>query len=201
MAGRAHQRGGNAHAPKDEFTKTGKGSRYKTMRTDYIEPEVLELLLTALMPPNRLALQLSMATGLRIGDCLALRTDVLRRSARPTITEEKTGKKRRIYIPKELYEKLLAQAGRYYVFEGRSDPRKHRTRAAVHKDLKRVARLYRLNGEKIKANVAPHTARKVYAVGEYRKDFDLRRVQKLLNHKHESITMLYAMADQLRRKK
>ena len=86
----------------DELTFLGKESEAKNVRTDYINPQVFELLLTALMPANRLALQLSLATGLRISDCLALRTDVLKRSNRPTITEKKTHKHRRVYIPQEL---------------------------------------------------------------------------------------------------
>ena len=78
----------------DELTFYGKESGAKNVRADYINPRVFELLLTALMPANRLALQLSLATGLRISDCLALRTDVLKRSNRPTITEKKTHKHR-----------------------------------------------------------------------------------------------------------
>lgn len=170
------------------------------MRTDYIKPEVFKLLLTALMPQNRLALELSLATGLRIGDCLALRTDVLKRTARPTITEQKTHKRRRIYVNAALREQLLRQAGRYYVFEGRLDERRPRTRAAVFKDLKRVARLYRLDGKKIAANIAPHSARKIFAVEAYHAAHDLAKVQRLLNHSDEAVTMLYALADQMMKK-
>lgn len=172
----------------------------KKLRTDYIKPEIFDLLLTALMPANRLALRLSLATGLRISDCLSIRTDVLLRSNRPTVTEQKTSKKRRVFIPKKLRDELLMQAGRFYVFEGRNDPRKHRTRAAVYKDLKRVARLYRLNGKTIRENVAPHSARKVFAVQDYHAHHDLKRVQRLLNHGNESVTILYALADELSRK-
>lgn len=167
------------------------------MRTDYIPPEVFRLLLTALMPPNRLALELSLATGLRISDCLALRTDVLRRTQRPTVTERKTHKRHRVYVPTALREALLRQAGRYFVFEGRLDERRARTRAAVYKDLKRVARLYRLNGKRINLNIAPHSARKIYAVQDYHAHGSLERVQRLLNHSDEAVTMLYALADQM----
>lgn len=170
------------------------------MRTDYIKPEIFSLLLTALMPPNRLVLQLSLATGLRIGDCLSMRTAVLERSQRPTITEQKTGKKRRIYVPQALRVELLKNAGKRYIFPGRLNPNKPRTRAAVYKDLKRVAALYRLDGRKIKQNVAPHTARKIYAVQDYHAHHSLQRVQRLLNHSSEAVTLLYAMADELSRK-
>lgn len=170
------------------------------MRTDYIKPEIFHLLLTALMPANRRALQLSLATGLRISDVLNIRTNVLLKTQRPTITEKKTHKKRRIYVPQKLREELLQNAGRYFVFEGRNDPRKPRTRAAVFKDLKRVARLYRLNGKPLRQNIAPHSARKIYAVQDYHAHHDLKRVQRLLNHSSEGVTMLYALADELNRK-
>ena len=169
-------------------------------RTDYIEPRVFDLLLTALMPENRRALELSLATGLRISDCLSLRTSVLLKSNRPTITEKKTKKKRRIYVPEKLRRELLRNAGDYYVFEHRLDPLRHRTRSAVFKDLKRVARLYRLNGKPLRQNIAPHSARKVFAVQDYHAHHSVERVQKLLNHSSQAVTMLYAMADELNRR-
>lgn len=151
-------------------------------------------LLAALMPPNRLALEISLATGLRISDVLTLRTEALRVATerRLTVRELKTGKTRRIRLPIELFDRAMKMAGRCFVFEHRLDWRKHRTRQAVHKDLKRAAALFR-----VKVNVAPHSARKVYAVEAYHRTGDLKRVQKLLNHSSESVTILYALADEL----
>ncbi len=165
------------------------------MRTDYINRDCMGLLLTALMPQNRLALEVSMATGLRIDDVLALKSAHL--SQRMTIREQKTGKNRRVYFPLSLYHQMLSFAGRFFVFEGRNDSRKHRTRQAVFKDLKRVSRLYRLDGRRLAENIAPHTARKIYAVEQYRKGKSLQKVQRLLNHSSEAVTLLYAMADDL----
>lgn len=185
---------------KHELTISVKFTGGKIVRTGYVEPDVFRLLLTALMPANRLALEVSMATGLRIADVLHLKTEALVRTARPTITERKTGKRRRVYFPRALRDALLRQAGRYYVFEGRYDERRPRTRQAVFKDIKRVARMYRVDGEKIRANVAPHTARKIYAVQDYRAHGSLERVRRLLNHSDEAVTALYALADRLERK-
>lgn len=167
------------------------------MRTDWIPPDNFRLLLTALMPENRLALEVAEATGLRIGDVLALRTSDVEKE-RPTIREAKTGKAKRLYIPKRLREDMLCMAGRKYVFEGRTDWRRHRTRQAVWKDLKRVAKLYRIEGTKIRANVAPHTARKIYAVSEFRQNGgNLADVQRKLNHTDPAVTALYVMAAEL----
>ena len=76
------------------------------------------------------------------------------------------------------------------MFPGRN-PRKHLTRQAVWKDVKRAAQAFR-----IPQNVAPHSFRKVYAVDLLRKYGDIDRVRRALNHSSETITMIYALADQ-----
>lgn len=166
-------------------------------RSDYVQPDVFQLLLTALMPKNRLALEISLSTGLRIGDVLSLRTADVRRSSRLTVKEQKTGKSRRVYLPARLRDLCLQYAGRYYVFEGRLDPKQPRTRNAVYKDLKRVSALYRLDGRKLRLQLSPHSARKIYAVKTYHRIGNLEKVQQLLNHSNEAVTYLYAMADVL----
>lgn len=170
------------------------------MRSSYVEPDVFRLLLTALMPENRLALEVSLATGLRIGDVLSLKTKDLQRE-RFTVKEQKTGKARRVYLPVRLRAACCTIAGRYFVFENRLTPTKPRTRQAVYKDLKRVAQLYRLNGRKLTGQISPHSARKVYAVGEYQRTGSMEKVRRLLNHSNEAVTMLYALADELEGRK
>lgn len=137
-----------------------------------------------------------MATGLRIGDVLSIRT-AQATMGRFTLVEQKTGKHRRVYLPRELRERMFEQAGRFFVFEGRLSPFKPRTRQAVYKDLARVAALYRLDGAKIKAHISPHTGRKMWAVEAYKASGSLSHVQALLNHEDEAVTMLYALADTL----
>lgn len=137
-------------------------------------------------------MEVSLATGLRISDVLNMRTERL--AERMTVRELKTGKTRRIRLPVELLQRCLAQAGKVWVFEGRQDWRRHRSRQAVYKDLKRAARLFRLPAG---LQVSPHTARKVYAVAAYQHSGSLKRVQQLLQHESEAVTMLYAMADEL----
>ncbi len=164
------------------------------MRADYIRRDVLRVLLMALMPSNRRALEVSEATGLRIGDVLSIKTDEMRRQ-RWTVRESKTGKAKRVYIPDKLWRECMRFAGDVYVFPGRLDKHKHRTRQAVYKDLRRVAEMYRLDGRKLREHISPHTARKVYAVEQYRASGSMAKVRQLLNHSDEAVTMLYAMAD------
>ncbi len=168
------------------------------MRSDYIDPAVLDHILAALMPQNELALRVSLATGLRIGDVLGIKSEQLRVGRRFTIREQKTGKGRRIYLPEFLYERLVASMGRYYVFEGRTDPRKPRTRQAVWKDLRRAAAAFRCSEV---VRVSPHTARKVYAVEAFKKYGDPERVRGLLNHSERTVTMLYCLAEEVTRRK
>lgn len=161
------------------------------MRSGFMEINEFEHLLAALTPPNRLACEVSACTGLRIGDVLNLRTDRL--AERFTVRERKTGKTKRVRLPHALLDRLIAQSGRIFVFEGRENYRKPRTRQAVFKDLARAARLFRLHG----AHISPHSARKIYAVTEYRRTGSLERVRELLNHTDEAVTVLYAMADEM----
>ena len=163
------------------------------MRSGYIIREELSHVLGALMPANRLICEISAATGLRVGDVLALRTEQVEKGRRFAVREEKTGKVRRVYIPENLHRRALQMAGHRFVFEGRLDGKRHRTRQAVYKDLMRAAGLFRL-----REHISPHTCRKVWAVNAYRESGgDLKRVQKLLNHESEAVTMIYAMADRL----
>ncbi len=153
-------------------------------------------ILAGLYPENRLACEISLVTGLRINDVLALTPQKVRKQ-RFTLREEKTGKTRFIRLPNELVTRCLACSGQHYVFEGRLNGRTHRTRQAVYKDLKRVAVAFGL-----RKNVAPHSLRKIYAVDEFEKSgCNLKRVQKLLNHDSEAVTMLYAMANIVDRRK
>ena len=163
----------------------------KDLRTEYLTPQEMDLALRLLTQENRLAMELCIATGLRIGDALQIRTDRLRQ--RMTIREQKTGKSRRIYIPAGLLEKLQRQAGTVWVFPGARDPvGKHRTRQAVWKDVKRAAKAARLP-----ANAGTHSARKVYAVGVAAAR-GMAAAQAALNHDDPTVTMIYALADKLR---
>ena len=130
----------------------------------------MEHILALLTPENALVMRVALETGLRVGDVLALRPPV---KAQFWITEQKTGKRRRVNL--------------------RREREKHRTRQAVWRDVTRAARAFRLP-----VNVTPHSARKRYAVEKLRQNRGkLAAVQKAMNHSDQSVTMLYAMADSL----
>lgn len=163
------------------------------MKTECMLQREVDLVLSALTPGNRLVMRVALHTGLRIGDVLALKTAQLKPHF--WVTESKTGKKRQVGLPEPLLSDLKNAAGNVWVFEGRG-PGKPRTRQAVWKDVKRAAKAFRLP-----ANIAPHSARKVYAAELMERYGDLDKVRRALNHGSEAITLIYAMADQQRRAK
>jgi integrase len=165
------------------------------LRSDFINKDIVGHILYALTPENRLACQVALETGLRIGDILAFRTADLKKKSF-TIREQKTNKKRVVRLRECLKNELLAQSGKIFVFEHRTDPQRHRTRQAVYSDIKRAAKLFR-----IKENISPHSLRKLYAVDLYQKTGDLSKVMQALNHDNDTVTMIYALADLLTKKR
>lgn len=161
------------------------------MRADFTPRDEFRHLLAALTPVNRLVLETSLATGLRISDVLNLKTEKLKE--RFSIRELKTGKTKQIFLPKALLIRLKSVSGRVFVFEHRYTPLKHKTRQSVYKDIKRVCRIFKIKN----LQLSPHSARKIYAVSEYQKSHDLKKVMRLLNHSSEAVTIIYAMADEL----
>lgn len=157
------------------------------MTTEYLLDREVDNVLAALTPTNALVMRVALHTGLRIGDILQLKTDQLK--PRFWVTESKTGKRRQVGLPQPLLGDIEKQAGPVWVFTGRNG-RDHHTRQAVWKDVKRAAAAMRLQ-----QNVAPHSARKVYAVELMAKYGDIDRVRRALNHSSAAVTTIYALAD------
>lgn len=163
------------------------------MRSIWANTRDIERALVLLMPENELVLRVQLSTGLRVGDAVALKTrDVVK--GRFSIQEQKTGKRRMVTIPVDLQKTLLRGAGHIYVFPHRYTGKRHRTTSAVYKDLRSASKI----ATRGKKRMSTHTARKWWAVEEYRKSgYDLKKVQKLLNHNDIAVTMLYALADKI----
>ena len=161
------------------------------MRTTYVLKKQLDILLALLNPVNRLICQVMLHTGLRVNDVLQLKAAQLGRCF--TVTEHKTGKKRRVGLPDWLTAEILKQSdGSVWAFPSPKDKRKHRTRQGVWRAVKKIARLCKFTG-----NTGTHSLRKVYAVQLMEKYHDVQHVQRALNHSNDTVTLLYALADQL----
>ena len=158
------------------------------MRTEYLLDKEVRQVLGLLTPSNRLVMRVILHTGLRVGDVLNLRPEQLK--SRLWITESKTGKRRQVGFPSDLLQDLRKNCGENWVFPGRCNPAKHRTRQAVWADIKRAAAAFRLP-----QNIGTHSARKFYAVRLMEKYGDIEKVRRAMQHSRIEITMLYAMAD------
>lgn len=157
-------------------------------KSSYIGGEAMRCVLAALTPANRAICQVMLHTGLRVGDVVSLRTDQV--AQRMSVREQKTGKRRRVSLPRWLVDDILSGAGEVWAFPGVRDKARHRTRQAVWADMRRAAKAFRFRGV-----VSPHSARKYYAVQLMHKYHDVARVQRILAHDNSAVTMLYALAD------
>lgn len=157
------------------------------MRTDAGSPAAMRTILAALTPTNRLIMRVALATGLRIGDIVALRATAVDRR-RATVRESKTGKTRRIYWPKDIWLDMRRNRNNEWVFPGRCDPSRHWTRQATWKDVKRAAKAFRLPG-----NLAPHSARKTYAQQIAAHDGQ-EAARRKLQHADMATTLIYTLA-------
>lgn len=180
-----------------DYTVSGKGIDAEMSRSCWVCDDLWKIILATMMPANALAIEVSLTTGLRISDVLSLKTEKVAKTNRPYVVDSKTGKHHRILIPKELRARLLSQAGKIWVFEGRLDVTKHRTRWTVYKDMQNAVRLLRRNGRIGGGTVSPHSARKSAAVHAYDQG-GLDAAARLLVHDrdHPSVTLLYALSDE-----
>ena len=164
-------------------------------KSEYVPQRELEHVLALLTWENELVMRVCLHTGLRVGDVVALSAPVRRQF---WITEQKTGKRRRVNLPQKLVDLLNKNAGvTPWAFPGRVDPlHKHRTRQAVWADVDRARKALRLP-----MTVSPHSARKVYASEKIAATGDLEAVRKALNHEDSATTAIYALAEALYRAK
>ena len=168
------------------------------LRSDFADVMIFQAVLDGLTYPNYLVMRICLKTGLRLDDVLSIKKDILK--LRFTVHEKKTGKSKRVYLGVDLFKELDAwckhnprNAGCVYVFPHRLHKDRHRTRQAVYKDVKNVARRLALTG-----NICPHSARKCAAVREFNRTRSLSAVKRFLNHDSDITTMLYALSDKLR---
>lgn len=137
---------------------------------------------------NSLALRTSLETGWRIGDVLSLeRSDLQGRTLRLR-SSQKAGKPDKKVVSADLAKRLVQISDKKYIFVGRFGD-KPRCRQTVWKDVKKAAKRLRIDG-----NIAPHSARKTYAVEEFH-EHGLAATQKALQHDKIETTMLYAFSD------
>lgn len=156
-------------------------------RTHYLSPKLYNKLYAVMQYENALALRTSLETGWRIDDVLHLRTSDLKGRTLSCVAM-KTDKADKKVISADLAKRLKQIAAHGRFFDGRFG-NKPRTRQAVWRDVKKAAKRLEIDG-----NIAPHSARKTYAVEDF-KAHGLKKVQEDLQHDRVSTTLVYAFAD------
>lgn len=165
------------------------------MRTDYLDKSKYSLLYSVMMYDNALALEVSLTTGMRIGDVLKIRpSDIDGRSIH--YVAEKTGKDGVAVVPLVLADRLRRNGSDRWCFPHRTDRHKHRTRQAVWKDVKKAAAVLRQIEQLDDRNVAPHSARKTFAVDDAAAH-GVAHTQELLQHSSRSVTEIYTESKRL----
>lgn len=171
------------------------------MRSDYIDRKTAQAVFSRMQPVNRLICEICANTGLRIDDVCALRTRDVKQAKQKSgwfvLTEQKTGKRKKLRLRYKDIDRMLWQAGSVYVFPNRDNETKHRTRQTVWRDLARSAKPLRQQG----LVISPHSLRKLYAVEQFDKHGDLAKVQRQLNHDNINTTLLYVMSRELQKTK
>lgn len=160
------------------------------MRTNRLNSEIVAKFLKRLNYKHELICRVGLSTGLRVSDILRLTIDQVK-IEKPTIKEMKTGKSKRIYIPKNLRQELISYHARNsyneYIFYSESNSG-HLSRQAVWKAFKRASKSLHL-----KENIAPHSTRKSYACKLLKKGKNFKYIKSKLNHSNMTDTLLYLL--------
>lgn len=158
------------------------------MRTDYITPELMYRLLGDMTEQNRLVLRFCLETGLRVSDVVEMPLTALHGTT-VHYTAKKTKKEGKCTISTELFNDIMRHTDGTWVFPSDKSKTGHLTRQSVWKALKLASRR-----ADIARNVAPHSARKIFAVQDMRKN-GFAQAQKDLQHSRFDTTLLYCLSD------
>lgn len=160
-------------------------------QTKYVPKRQIEAYAAKMSKNTRGALLLSLETGVRISDALKVRYRDFDSDGFLHYTAGKTGKKGRAKVSPEFMNEFIGKKrGLDYVFKSPKNPQKPITRQAVFTALKKAVKLCGEDPEFI----APHSARKSFAVDDYRQH-GFGRVMHDLQHGNAATTLLYALSD------
>lgn len=127
-------------------------------------------------------------TGLRISDLLKLKVEDVRRRTHIVITEEKTDKKKRFIINRNLEvqieEYTTGMDDEDYLFPSQKTG-KPVTRVQAYRILNQAA------GKVGLEEIGTHTLRKTFGYHFYQKTKDVALLQELFNHSAPSVTLRY----------
>ncbi len=141
---------------------------------------------------NRFLVLLGMNTGLRMSDIVRLRVADVKQIYNCTITEQKTGKKRLLYLASIREEVLTYIDGlsdsNYLFISNYGRPLRVNS---VYKIFQKAAlQMHR-------QDIGTHTLRKTFGYHYYQQTHDIATLMILLNHSSESVTKRYLGIEEL----
>lgn len=131
-------------------------------------------------------------TGLRIGDILALKVSDVRGRDTAVIIEQKTGKKRTLYLRNiadeiDAYTRFMDEGD--YLFSSRKKDADGRSKAIsttqAYRALQKAADLLE------RGDIGTHTMRKTFGYQHYQRNKDIAILMVILNHSSPSVTKRY----------
>jgi integrase len=157
------------------------------MQSKYLEKDEVTKLRQVMSERQFLPLWVSLETGLRVGDVVAIkRTNV--KADGIHYRAQKTNKYGVAPISRELRE-ALAKSGKW-LFPSPKNPDKHITRLTVWHRIKSAGKRVGLDLH----GVSPHAMRKVFAVELY-KEQGFKAVKQALQHNNNATTEIYTFSD------
>lgn len=157
------------------------------MKSRYIEKTEISKLRAVTEDEAFLPLWLSLETGLRVGDVVALKVSAVKPDG-IHYTAQKTRKRGIAPISAELRKRLKSRGG--WLFPSPYKHGAHITRQAVWYRIKTAGKKAGVDLD----GLSPHTMRKVFAVELYREK-GFKAVQAALQHNNSATTEIYSFAD------
>ena len=157
------------------------------MKSRYIEKTEISKLRAVTEDEAFLPLWLSLETGLRVGDVVALRVSAVKPDG-IHYTAQKTRKRGIAPISAELRKRLKSRGK--WLFPSPYKHGAHITRQAVWYRIKTAGKKAGVDLD----GLSPHTMRKVFAVELYREK-GFKAVQTALQHNNSATTEIYSFAD------
>ena len=157
------------------------------MKSRFLEDFEVQALKEVFDVESFLPLYVSLETGLRIGDVVALKVSHVKNDGIHFIAK-KTNKRGIAKISKRLRDKLPKKG--VWLFPSPYKAGKHITRQAIWSRIKRAGKSAGLDLD----GLSPHCMRKAFAVKLY-KEKGFKATQEALQHSKACTTEIYAFAD------
>lgn len=135
---------------------------------------------------NKFLLLFGINTGLRVSDIVVLKVGQINNTVKPIIKEQKTGKKKRLYLSS--IQDLIHN----YCDQKQDSDWLFPSRQGGHISVNDVYKMFRKVRQQLgRDDIGTHTMRKTYGYWFYKSTHDLATLQLLFNHSSENITKRY----------